>query len=41
MFRDVGFYRYYEKLQGFHRGVVEAFALTFDGAQARVGTIEL
>jgi hypothetical protein len=41
MFRDVGCYRYCEKLQGFHQGVAEAFALTFDGAKAKVGTIEL
>jgi hypothetical protein len=41
MFRDVGCYRFCEKLQGFHQGVAEAFALTFDGAKARVGTIEV
>jgi hypothetical protein len=41
MFRDVGCYRYCEKLQGFHQGVVEAFSLTFDGAKAKVGRIEL
>jgi hypothetical protein len=41
MFRDVGCYRYCEKLQGFHQGVAEAFSLTFDGAKAKVGTIEL
>jgi hypothetical protein len=41
MFRDVGCYRYCEKLQGFHQGVVEAFSLTFDGAKAKVGTIEM
>jgi hypothetical protein len=41
MFRDVGCYRFCEKLQGFHQGVAEAFALTFDGAKAKVGTIEV
>jgi len=41
MFRDVGCYRFCEKLQGFHQGVVEAFALTFDGAKAKFGTIEV
>jgi hypothetical protein len=41
MFRDAGCYRFCEKLQGFHQGVAEAFALTFDGAKARVGTIEV
>jgi hypothetical protein len=41
MFRYVGCYRYCEKIQFFHQGVVEAFALTFDGAKAKVGTIKL
>ena len=41
MFRDAGCYRFCEKLQGFHQGVVEAFALTFNGAKAIVGTIEV
>ena len=41
MFKDAGCYRFCEKLQGFHQGVAEAFALTFDGAKARVGTIEV
>jgi hypothetical protein len=41
MFRDAGCYRFCEKLQGFHQGVAEAFALTFDGAKAKVGTIEV
>ena len=41
MFRDVGCYRFCEKLQIFHQGVAEAFVLTFDGAKARVGTIEV
>jgi hypothetical protein len=41
MFRDVGCYRFCEKLQGFHQGVAEAFTLTFDGAKAKVGTIEV
>ena len=41
MFRDAGYYRFYEKLQGFHQGVVEAFAMTFDGSKSKVGTIEV
>jgi len=41
MFRDASCYRFCEKLQGFHQGVVEAFALTFDGAKSKVGTIEV
>jgi hypothetical protein len=41
MFRDAGYYRYCEKTQGFHQGVAEAFSLTFDGAKAKVGTIEM
>ena len=41
MFRDAGCYRFYGKLQGFHQGVAEEFALTFDGAKAKIGTIEV
>ena len=41
MFRDVGCYKFCEKLQGFHQGVAEAFALTFDGAKAKVGKSEV
>jgi hypothetical protein len=41
MFRDVVCYRYCEKIQGFNQGVAEAFSVTFDGAKAKVGTIEL
>jgi hypothetical protein len=41
MFRDVGCYMFCEKIQGFHQGVDEAFSLTFDGANSRVGTIEV
>jgi hypothetical protein len=41
MFKDGGYYRFCEKLQRFHQGVAEALALTFDGAKAKVGTIEV
>jgi hypothetical protein len=41
MFRDVGCYIFCEKLQGFHQSVAEAFAFTFDGDKAKVGTIEV
>ena len=41
MFRNVGCYNFCEKLQGFHQGVVEASALNFDGAKAKVGKIDL
>jgi hypothetical protein len=41
MFRDIGCYRFCEKLQGFHQGMAEAFALNFDRAKAKVGTIEV
>ena len=41
MFRDVGYYKFCEKLQGFHQGMDEAFTLSFDGAKAKVGTIEV
>ena len=41
MFRDAGYYGFYEKLQGFHQGMAEAFTLNFDRAKAKVGTIEV
>jgi len=41
MFKEAGCYRFCEKLQGSHQGVVEAFALSFDGVKAKVGTMEM
>jgi hypothetical protein len=37
MFKEAGCYRYCEKLQGYHQGVVEAFAQSFDGAKVILG----
>ena len=40
LFNDVGCYRFCEKVQGSHRQVEEAFALTFDGSKAVIGKEE-
>ena len=37
MFKEVGCYMYCEKLQGYHQGVVEAFAQSFDGEKVTLG----
>jgi len=37
MFKEAGCYRYCEKLQGYHQGVVEAFAQRFDGEKVTLG----
>jgi hypothetical protein len=39
-FKDVGYYRFCEKLQGSHQQVSEAFSLTFDGRKAVIGKDE-
>jgi len=41
MFKDTGYYRYVQKLQGYHQGVTEAFARTFDGAKVIIGPLEM
>jgi hypothetical protein len=41
MFKEAGYYKFCEKLQGSHQGVVEAFSLSFDGVKAKVGTVEM
>jgi hypothetical protein len=40
LFKDVGGYKFCEKLQGFHQQVAEAFALNFDGRKAVIGQDE-
>jgi hypothetical protein len=40
LFKDVGCYKFCEKLQGSHQQVAEAFALTFDGRKAVIGQDE-
>jgi hypothetical protein len=37
MFKEAGCYRYCEKLQGYHQGVAEAFARSFDGEKVTLG----
>ena len=36
-FKDVGCYRFCEKIQGSHQQVAKAFALSFDGSKAVIG----
>ena len=39
-FKDVGCYRFCEKIQGSHQQVAETFALSFDGSKALIGREE-
>ena len=39
-FKDAGYYRFCEKIQGSHQQVEEAFALSFDGSKALIGKEE-
>ena len=39
-FKDVGCYKFCEKIQGSHQQVAEAFALSFDGSKAVIGKEE-
>ena len=39
-FKYVGCYRFYEKIQGSHQQVAEAFALSFDSSKALIGKEE-
>ena len=39
-FKDAGYYRLCEKIQGSHRQVAESFALSFDGSKALIGREE-
>jgi len=41
LFRDVGCYNFYGKLQGYHHQVVEAFTKSFDGTKAQVVLMQL
>ena len=36
-FKDAGFYKFCEKIQGSHHQVAKAFALSFDGSKAIIG----
>ena len=40
LFKDAGYYSFYEKIQGSHQQVAEAFALSFDGSKALIGKEE-
>ena len=39
-FKDIGCYRFCEKIQGSHQQVEEAFALSFHGSKALIGKEE-
>ena len=39
-FKDAGYYRFCEKIQGSHQQVAESFALSFDGYKALIGREE-
>ena len=39
-FKDVGCYKFCEKIQGSHQKVVESFSLYFDGSKALIGREE-
>ena len=41
MFKDAGCYRFCEKLQGYHQGIAEAFAKSFDGVKVKLGPLEM
>ena len=36
-FKDAGYYRFCENIQGSHQQVVEAFSLSFGGSKAIIG----
>ena len=40
IFKDVGYYKFCEKLKGSHQQVVEDFSLTFDGRKVVIGQDE-
>ena len=40
LFKDSGYYRFWEKIQGSHQQVEEAFSLSFDGPKAVIGREE-
>ena len=39
-FRQVGCYRFCEKMQGYHKQIAIDFALNFDGIKTKVGPLE-
>ena len=40
LFKDLGCYRFCEKIQGSHQQVAKAFALSFNGSKALLGKEE-
>ena len=40
LFYEVGYYKYCEKIQGFHQQVAKAFSMSFDGSKAFIGREE-
>ena len=40
LFHEVGCFKYYEKIQGFHQQVDEYFSLSFDGSKEAIGREE-
>ena len=40
-FKDAGYYRFCEKIQGSHQQVAKAFYLSFDGSKSLIGKEEL
>jgi hypothetical protein len=41
MFKDAGCYRFCKIIQGYHQGIGEAFAKSFDGAKVKLGPLEM
>jgi hypothetical protein len=39
LFKNVGCYRFFQKLQGYHQGITEAFAKIFDGVKIQLGPV--
>jgi len=39
LFKNVGFYRFYQKLQGCHQGIIEVFAKIFYGVKIQLGPV--
>ena len=39
-FKDAGYYRFFEKIQGSHQQVAKAYTLSFDGSMALIGREE-
>jgi hypothetical protein len=39
LFKEIGCYRFCQKLQGYHQGVTEAFSKSFDGFKVHLGPV--